>query len=128
MLVVGAAVALWSSCATAQEAGALGQDTEEKIAVRICAADISARCDFILGGQDRLRACVKERFKELSIPCQARLARLATINTACAGDIKQSCGGIQRGRSRVEACLRSMLDRLSEPCREALAQVVAVPW
>src|SRR5262249_49439501 len=128
ILVVGAALALWSSGAIAQETGALGQDTDEKVAIRICAAGISGRCDFIRGGRDRLRACVKERFKELSAACQARLARLATINTACTADIKQRCGDVKLGRSRVEACLRSSLDRLGDACKDALAQTVAIPW
>src|SRR5262245_36304390 len=66
-----AALMLWSSSAWAQGSGAAAR---ERLAVRICAADISARCHGVEGGQGGLRACVKEHLKDLSEPCRARLA------------------------------------------------------
>jgi hypothetical protein len=118
-----AALMLWSSSASAQDSDAAAR---ERLAVRICAADISARCHGVEGGQGGLRACVKEHLKDLSEACQARLARLAAIRKTCAADIKKNCSDARAPR-RVEACLKSALADLSDACKDALARVVARP-
>jgi hypothetical protein len=115
-----AALMLWSSSASARDSAA----ALERLAVRICAADISARCAGVEGGQGRLRSCVKDHLKDFSDPCQARLARLATIRKACAADIRQNCAE-SKGPRRVAACLKSTLVNLSDECKDALAQSVA---
>jgi hypothetical protein len=112
---------LWSSSAPAQDSGAAAR---ERLAVRICAADVSARCSGVEGGQGRLRSCVKEHIKDFSEACRARLARLAAIRKACAGDMKENCSE-SKGPRRVEACLKSALVKLSDACKDALAQSVA---
>jgi hypothetical protein len=114
-----AALMLWSSSAPAQDAAA-----RERLAMRICAADIGARCTGVEGGQGRLRACVKEHLKDFSQACQARLARLAAVRRACAADIKQNCAE-SKGPRRVEACLKAALVKLGDACKDALAQSVA---
>jgi Cysteine rich repeat len=116
-----AALMLWSSGAPAQDSGAAAR---ERLAVRICAADISARCTGVEGGHERLRSCVKEHLEDFSEACQARLARLAAVRKACAVDIQQSCPE-SKGPRRVEACLKSALVNLSDACKDALAQSVA---
>jgi hypothetical protein len=125
VLVIGAALLVWSSGAVAQNTG---MSPDEMVATRLCSSDISARCSVEMGGSDRIRACVKEHFKDMSKPCQERLARLAAISQACTADIKQFCADVKRGHSRVEACLQSKLGSLSDGCKDALAKTVASKW
>jgi len=116
---VAAAVLVSPSSVPAQQVSA-----QERLAIRICAADISARCSGVEGGQGHLRSCVKEHLKDFSERCQARLAKLAAIRKACAADIKENCAG-STGPRRVAACLKAALANLSDACKEALAQAVA---
>ncbi len=120
IVMVCAAVALWSSPAAAQSPrGAAAQD---KVIARQCEADLRARCDVVSGGQDSIRACIKQQFDELGDACRTWLAGVAAVNKACAADIKQSCANAQGGHGRIVACLKSALGQLSEPCKDALAR------
>ncbi len=123
ILMISAALMLWSASATAQDSASAAQ---QRLAGRLCSSDLSARCDATLGGPDRVRACVKEHLKDLSRPCQASLARLAAVAKACTADIKQDCTGVKRGHGRIELCLESHLADLSDGCKDALAQAAAV--
>jgi hypothetical protein len=123
IVVVFAAVLAWSSGAAAAK-----DWTQDMLATRLCSSDISARCSTELGGQDRIRACVKEHLKDMSKQCQERLARLASILKACAADIKQHCADVRHGHARVEACLQANLGTLGDGCKDALARTVASKW
>jgi cysteine rich repeat protein len=120
LLAACVSLMLWSSSGPAQDSGA----ARERLAVRICAADISARCHGVEGGQGGLRSCVKAHLADFSQGCQARLARLAAVRKACAADIKQNCPA-SKGPRRIVACLKSALAKLSDACRNGLAQSVA---
>jgi hypothetical protein len=121
ILVAGATVTLWSSTAPGQQSSVAAK---ERLAARICAADISARCAGVEGGQGRLRSCVKEHIKDFSQSCQARLAKLAAVRKACADDIRQNCA-TSKGPRRIETCLKSTLVNLSDGCKDTLAQAAS---
>jgi len=118
ILVVAVALALWSSSVTARERWGVGA----------CAVDIKAFCAGVRPGEGRIRSCVKEHLKDLSEPCQGRLARLAANQRVCAADVKEKCANISLRRhrtARITACLKPALANLSDPCKDALAQAVA---
>jgi hypothetical protein len=115
LMVVGAAVLLSASLATAQQRSQAGA----------CAGDIKSKCADVQPGEGRIRACVKDHITEFSEPCQARLAKVAATGKACKGDVKQSCEGKRRGRGRLVACMREALGNLSDTCKDALAQAIA---
>ena len=83
LIVIGAAVLLSATVAMAQQRGQ-------------CAADIKAKCAGVQRGERRLSACVKEHLTEFSEPCQARLAKIATVGNACKADVTKSCAGKSR--------------------------------
>jgi len=121
VLVASAALMLCSWSAPAQQSSTA---TRDRLAIRICAADISAKCAGVQGGgHGGLHSCVKDHLKEFSEPCRARLAKLAAIRQACAADIKQNCP-TAKGPRRVQACLKAALADLSSACQEALSQAV----
>jgi len=115
LMVVGAAVLLSASVATAQQRSQAGA----------CASDIKSKCAEFKPGEGRIRACVKEHLTEFSKPCQDRLARVAATAKSCKADVKESCAGKKRGRGRLVACMREALGNLSDPCKDALAKAVA---
>ena len=109
LLVIGAAVLLSATVAMAQQRGQ-------------CAADIKAKCAGVQRGEGRLSACVKEHLTEFSEPCQARLAKIATVGNACKSDVTKSCAG--KSRLRLVSCMKEALGNLSDPCKDALAEAV----
>ncbi len=115
LMIVGAAVLLSASVATAQQRSQAGA----------CAGDIKSKCADIQPGEGRLRACVKEHLTEFSEPCQARLAKIAATGKACKGDVKENCAGKRRGRGRLVACIKDALGNLSDPCKDAIGQAVS---
>ncbi len=112
VMAIGTALLLFGSSAMAQGAA------------RACAADIKALCAGVEPGQGRIASCVKERFKDLSAPCQNLLAKSAAAAKACAADIKKDCAD-KRRRSAIVACLKSTLANLSDGCKSAIAQSAA---
>lgn len=115
VLIIGAALVLCSPTASAQE----------KLRAGACAADIKAQCAGVERGQGRIAACVKEHLKDLSAPCQAKLAALAAGSKACRADVKERCGDARPGRGRIRECLRSTLANLSDACNESISNAVA---
>jgi len=103
-------------------AGAMAQ---ERAAAKACAADIKAQCAGVEPGEGRIRACVKEHFKDLSEPCQAILLKAREARRACAADAKQFCPDLKPGGGRIVACLEPHLADLSEPCKDALTRAAA---
>ena len=114
LMIIGAAVLLSASVATAQQRSHAGA----------CASDIKSKCPDVKPGEGRVRACVKEHLTEFSEPCQARLAKIAETGKACKEDVKQSCA--DKKRLRRVACMKEALGKVSDPCKEALAQAIAV--
>ncbi len=114
VLIIGAALVLCSPSASGQQRvpGA-------------CAADIKAKCADVERGQGRIASCVQEHLKDLSEPCQAKVAALAAGTKACRADVKERCGGVRPGRGRVRECLRSALANLSDGCKESISKAVA---
>jgi hypothetical protein len=112
LIVMGAAVLLSATIATAQQRGPVGT----------CAADIKAKCAGVERGEGRVSACVKEHLAEFSEPCQARLAKIATLGDACRADVTKNCAG--KGRLRRVSCVKEALGNLSDPCKDALAKAV----
>lgn len=112
-LAIGAVLLLLGSSAMAQQGPA-----------KACAGDIRTLCGSVQPGQGRIAACVKEHFKELSQPCQDRLAAAAAGARACAADVKEHCANVRR-RGAIVACIRATLADLSDTCRAAISQVAA---
>ena len=96
----------------------------QKGAARACAADIKSLCGQVNPGEGRIAACVKERFKDVSKPCQNLLAKGAAVAKACKPDVKQYCANARR-RSAIVACLQAALADLGDPCRSAIAQIAS---
>ena len=97
----------------------------QRAVVKACGADIKAQCAGVQPGKGRIRACVKEHFKDLSEPCQTVLLKAAAVGKACAADIKQNCAGTRPGGGRIRACMKEHLADVSEPCKEVLARATA---
>ena len=112
LIVIGAAVLLSATVAIAQQRGPSGA----------CAADIKAKCAGVQRGEGRVSACVKEHLTEFSEPCQARLAKIATVGNACKADVTKSCAG--KSRLRRVSCMKEALGNLSDACKDALAEAV----
>jgi hypothetical protein len=97
----------------------------QRAVVKACGADVKAQCAGVQPGKGRIRACVKEHFKDLSEPCQTILLKAAAVGKACAADIKQNCAGTRPGGGRIRACMKEHLADVSEPCKEVLARATA---
>jgi hypothetical protein len=113
--VVGVVLVLSASAAIAQPRSTAGS----------CAADIRSQCAGVKPGRGRIRACVKEHFKDLSDKCRARLAEFAAARQACTADVKKNCADVKPGRGQIAACIRPLIVNVSDSCKEALAGAVA---
>jgi hypothetical protein len=98
---------------------------QQKGVAKACASDVKAQCADVQPGEGRIRACIKEHFKDLSEPCQAVLLKAAAIGKACKADVKQDCADVKPGGGRIEACLKDHLSDVSDPCKDALSQAAA---
>ena len=97
----------------------------DRAAAKACAADIKAQCADVKAGEGRLRACVKDHFKDLSPGCQQILVKLDAAKKACGADAKQFCGDVKPGGGRLAACLTQHTADLSDPCKDLMAQAAA---
>jgi hypothetical protein len=97
----------------------------QRAVVKACGSDIKAQCAGVQPGKGRIRACVKEHFKDLSEPCQAVLLKAAAVGKACAADIKKNCARTRPGGGRIQACTKEHLADISEPCKAVLARAAA---
>ena len=118
--MTAAMLMLWSSNATAQEKLALGGS---------CVADLQKLCPGIPPGQGRLRDCMREHIKDVSLPCLVRLAKLAEArggaDKKCGASIRQQCANVERAGGKFGACLKSAVTSLSDTCKNALARAVS---
>lgn len=113
VLIISAALMLWSSSTTAQET--VG---------RPCTADELRLCAGIQPGRESLRACFRAHISELSDACLLSLARLSAIDKACREQLNQECASIEPGEGRLESCLRSAVAKLSANCKDALSNAI----
>jgi len=104
---------------------ASGASAQDRPARGACAADIKTHCAGVERGQGRIAACVKEHIKDLSAPCQARVAALAAGSKACVADVKERCADVRPGRGRIRECLKSALADLSDACKDSISKAVA---
>lgn len=102
-----------------------GASAQSRAVRTACADDIKAHCADVQRGQGRIRACVKEHFKDLSPGCQNVLVQAEALRAACAADAKQFCADVRPGGRRIAACLDQHTADLSDPCKDAMAQVAA---
>lgn len=102
-----------------------GAMAQQKAVAKACAADIKAQCSGVQPGEGRIKACIKDHFKDLSEPCQAMLTKVAAIGKACKADVKQACADVKPGGGRLAACMKSHLGDLSPNCKDALTQAAA---
>ena len=93
---------------------------QQGAARQACAPDIKQLCAEVKPGDGRLKACVKEHFRQLTASCQTALISNVTITKACKSDAQQNCGGIQPGGGRIQTCMKDHFTELTEPCKEAL--------
>jgi len=114
IVIVVAALTLWAPAASAQDRPARGA----------CAADIKSHCAGVERGQGRIAACVKEHLKDLSQPCQVKVAALAAGSKACVADVKERCAGVRPGRGRIRECLKSALADLGDACKDSISKAV----
>ncbi len=98
---------------------------QQRAMTKACGDDIKAQCAGVQPGQGRIRACVKEHFKDLSQPCQDFLVKAEALRSACAADAKQFCADVRPRGRRIAACLEQHAADLSDPCKDAMAQVAA---
>jgi hypothetical protein len=90
---------------------------------RVCAADIKQACANIEPGGGRIAACVKEKLKDFSDGCKARLAEVAAAAKTCREEVNKECGSVQR--LRKVACVKDALTKLSDGCKASIAAVVS---
>ena len=88
---------------------------------RACANDIRAQCAGVIPGEGRIRACIKEHFKELSEPCQIALLKAAAINQACESDVKRNCADTTSNAGAIAACMQTHLGSVSDFCKDTLS-------
>ena len=117
ILMIGAILMAWSSNATAQE----------RLAVGHCAADLRKLCPGIPPGNNNLRACMRERIRDVSSPCLVALAKFSEVRGSlreCSAHLSEQCASVERGRGEFGACLKSAVASLSDTCKDALARAV----
>ena len=68
-LTFSAAALIFAACTSATMAQRRGADA--------CTAEVMAQCPGVQPGEGRIRACLREHFKDLSKPCQAILLKAA---------------------------------------------------
>jgi hypothetical protein len=126
VLAFASAALIVATCMSAGHAQRAARATALRAAVvKACGADVKAQCAGVQPGKGRIRACVKEHFKDLSEPCQTVLLKATAVGKACAADIKQNCAGTRPGGGRIRACMKERLADVSEPCKEVLARATA---
>jgi hypothetical protein len=76
-------------------------------------------------GGGALKACVKERFSELSTDCQIAYVKAAAVGRACKADMKKFCADVKPGKGAKAECLKSHAGELSAGCKEAMAKAAA---
>src|ERR1043165_6008589 len=104
---------------------ASGASAQDRPARGACAADIKTHCAGVERGQGRLAACVKEHLKDLSQPCQLKVAALAAGSKGCAADVKEHCKDVGRRRGGFRECPRSGRANLSAAGKDAFARAFA---
>ena len=117
ILMIGAILMLWSSNAMAQE----------RLAVGHCVTDLRELCPGIQPGNNRLRACMREHIRDVSLACLVTLAKFAEVRgfrKDCSAHLRQQCASVQREGGQFAACLRSAVASLSDTCKDALARAV----
>jgi hypothetical protein len=97
----------------------------DRAAAKACAGDIKAQCADVKPGEGRIRACVKDHFKDLSPGCQEVLVKAEALRKACRADAKQFCADVKPGGGRIAACLTQHTAEVSDPCKDAMAQIAA---
>ena len=90
---------------------------------RVCAADINGACANIQPGGGRIAACVKEKFKDFSDGCKARLAEVAAAAKTCREEVNKECGSV-KGLKKV-ACVKDALSKFSDGCKVSISAVVS---
>jgi hypothetical protein len=81
ILMIAAILMLWASNATAQE----------RLAVGRCTADLRDLCPGIPPGNNNLRACMRERIRDVSSPCLLTLAKFAEVR----GSLKECSASVR---------------------------------
>jgi hypothetical protein len=115
IVVVGAAIMMWSPSVTGQET----------LAVGACAADAKSLCSGIAGtGIEPLRGCFRDHVNGVSGACILSLAKLLEADPACKAPFKQQCGNVEIGEGRLEACVRTAARALTDSCKDAIVRAV----
>ena len=102
-----------------------GAEAAPSALAKACAKDIKTVCAGVKPGGGALKACVKERFSELSTDCQIAYVKAAAVGRACKVDMKKFCADVKPGRGAKAECLKSHSADLSEGCKEAMAKAAA---
>jgi len=90
--------------------------------VAACVSDVRNRCGVTT--QVQRQACIKNRFREFSLPCQLAAVKYAAIKKACRLDGKNICGGVLPGEGRIEVCMKDHFEQLSTECSQTISQAV----
>jgi len=115
MKALSIAVALGSALLLA----APGAHAAPSALAKACAKDVKSVCSEVK--PDRLAACMKEHFSDLSTDCQIAYVKTAAVGRACKTDIKKLCADAKTSKSKTE-CLKSHTADLSGGCKDALAK------
>ena len=113
------------ACAALIVATCMPAGHAQRAIVKTCGSDVKVQCAGVQPGKGRIRACVKEHFKDLSEPCRTVLLKAAAVGKACGADIKKNCAGTRPGGGRLRACMKEHLADVSEPCKAVLARAAA---
>ena len=94
-----------------------------------CKADLAKFCPQAKPGGGQIAACLKQNAKQLSGPCQKRVAQmkeaLKEVGKACEEDIHFLCEGIRPGGGRIAACLKQSASEVSAGCKAQIAAAKA---
>jgi hypothetical protein len=92
---------------------------------KACAKDVKSVCGDVKPGGNKLAACMKEHFSDLSTDCQIAYVKVAAVGRACKADMKKFCADLKPGQNAKAACLKSHAADLSEGCKDAMAKAGA---
>jgi hypothetical protein len=92
--------------------------------IEACKADMDKLCPDVEGGPGEKLRCLKEKEKDLSAGCKAKMAegkKEIMKKNPCMADMQQFCKDVKPGEGRVIDCMKQHEKELSEGCKADMA-------